>query len=379
LDTAKLTEKQAKIMAIFYGQPKQQVVFRKLKRTAIWQDFRDSRKFPTEDLSALCPALLAELNKAESSGNLVQPAVFSECVYAQALASMLGLENFSLWSEVAPTLSDKNIALLSKYGLKPRYIYNGDESRWTLAQAGGSGGVDCAIVNFDTQEIFMCEFKEPGAKTTEPDLPKYGEDGFLISSTEFEAKHPQFTEMLQEKISGAINFWDVMGTNVHGFSLASVEKAISENYAGEKFADVICVEDTDGYLTMLPADQVQFWAEINGEIRPGGKNAYTPWTPKKLQEFIKSAGGSVIDANVVIPKSALKATAPKGGTGISRYKLNSIFFVRAGDVRIVGGEAYFKLSDVRQVNPTISAHMFFNKKDKKLKIAKVHDFYRSEF
>lgn len=366
-------------MATFYGRPKQKVVFRKSKRTKIWEKFRDSRTFPVEDLSVLCPALLAELNKAESSGNLVQAAVFSECVYAQALASMLHLEHFSNWSDTAPKVSDKSKFLLSRHGIVPRYIYQSQKSSWALVQAGGSGGVDCAILNFDTQEIFMCEFKEPGAKTTEPDLPKYGEDGFLISTKEFETKHPQFTDMLQEKISSAINFWDVMGTNVHGFSVASVEKAISENYAGEKFADVICVEDADGYLTMLPADQVQGWAEVIGEIRPGGKNDYKPWTPKKLEEFIKSSGGSVINTEVVVPKSSLTATAPKGGRGVSRYKLNSIFFVRSGDVRFVGGEAYFKLSEVRQLNPTISAHMFFHKKDKKLKIAKVHDFYRSEF
>ena len=28
--------------------------------------------------------------------------------------------------------------------------------------------------------IYTIEFKEPGAKTSEPDLPKYGEDGFLV-------------------------------------------------------------------------------------------------------------------------------------------------------------------------------------------------------
>ena len=376
---ANLTGKQKAILGEFYALPYEKVVFQKPKRKAIWDVFKDSRTYPEDDLKELCPALLAELEKSKLTGKLIQSAVFSECVYAQAIAKMFRLTNFEVASSASTALEERIMGILAKNGIKPRYIYSSNESNWTLVQAGGFGGVDCALVSHKTNEIYYIEFKEPGAKTSELDLPEYEEDGFLVSSKKFEEQYPQFVEMLEEKIAQATNFWDVMGSNVKNFSPASVEKAMSENYAGQKFADVICVEDINGYLTMIPANQVQSWSETNGEIRPGGRNHYKPWTPIKLKEFIKSSGGTVLDKNVVMPASALEATPPRGGTGISRYKLNSIFFVKAAKVRIVGGEAYFKLSDVRQVKPTISAHMFFDKKGKELRVENVLNFYRPEF
>ncbi len=51
--------------------------------------------------------------------------------------------------------------------------------------------------------------------------------------------------------------------------------------------------------------------------------------------------------------------APRGGTGISRYKITPLFFVRAANVSIECGVAAFELRAVQQLRQTISAHMFF--------------------
>ena len=73
---------------------------------------------------------------------------------------------------------NKNIkALLKSYSLVPRYVYyNSDKSRM-LIQAGGCNGIDSALITVMDLNIYTIEFKEQGAKASEPDLPKYGEDG----------------------------------------------------------------------------------------------------------------------------------------------------------------------------------------------------------
>ena len=76
-----------------------------------------------------------------------------------------------------------------------------------------------------------------------------------------------------------------MGNNEHNFSKESVNIAVSNNYT-KKYADVICTEDKESFLVMLPANQVQLWANIEGEIRPAGRNHYNVWTPNALKKFL---------------------------------------------------------------------------------------------
>lgn len=45
-----------------------------------------------------------------------------------------------------------------------------------LFQAGGCAGVDCVLIDRFSLEYYLIEFKEPGAKTSEPDLPKYNKE-----------------------------------------------------------------------------------------------------------------------------------------------------------------------------------------------------------
>jgi hypothetical protein len=128
---------------------------------------------------------------------------------------------------------------------------------------------------------------------------------------------------------------------------------------GKKFADVICTEDVNGFLTMIPANQADVWGKLRGEIRPSGKNPYDVWTPLQLKKAIESKGGVISGDTVRMPLASFVTTPPRGGTGISRYKINSLFFVRAKDIRINGEEAEFLLKKAKQNNPTISAHMDF--------------------
>jgi len=367
-----LTKSQKEIMTDFYQVPDTKVIFTKSERDAIWKNFKKSRVIPANELERSCPALLAELKKAISNVNLIQSAVFSECVYAQTLANMLNLKDFYVFSETPNCLDASIINLISSYNLVPRYVYKSRDGRRALVQAGGPGGTDGALIQFEDNHVFTIEFKEAGAKTSEPDLLAYGEDGFLISSSEYESENTQFKAMLDEQIKKKLNFWQVMGSNVNDFDPLNVQVAVTENYASKKYADVICVEDIHHYLTMIPANQAVHWADVRGEIRPAGRNKYRVWTPKKLMAFIKEMGGQINGSEVSIAVDKLNTAKQRGGNDdVNRYKINSIFFVYSKDVIIKNKQAHFQLEDVYQVKPTISAHMFF----KKLEISAVRSKY----
>ena len=150
-----------------------------------------------------------------------------------------------------------------------------------------------------------------------------------------------------------------MGSNVHDFDPRSVNAAVTENYQAKKFADVLCTEDKDTRLVMLPINQAQLWAKTEGEIRPAGRNHYAVWTPNALRHFLAQKGGAVVGGRVRMPLAQMETAKPRGGNGISRYKINSLFFVRAKSVRTEGDCATFPLKAVRQLNPTIAAKMLF--------------------
>lgn len=371
-----LAKAQREILFEFYQVQYTRVIFSKKERDDIWSNFISEKIIPELGLRDKCPALLAELEKSISSGNLVQSAVFSECVYAQTLANMLRLPEFHQFSLSPDSLSASIVKLIASYGLQPRYVYKNHDGSRALVQAGGWGGVDSALITIADNNVFTIEFKEPGAKTSEPDLPTYGEDGFLRSTLKFVSAYPQFELMLKEQIEKRLNFFDVMGSNVNDFTVESVQIAVSENYATKKYADVICVEDKSGYLTMLPANQAGMWANTRGEIRPAGRNHYKVFTPEFLKKSIIDLGGTVHNDLLQVPYSSLVGSKKRGGTSeVNRLKLNPLLFVYAKDVKKSEDLATFAASNVRQLKPTISAHMFF----KELQVSKVHIYYESEF
>ena len=354
-----LTFAQKEIMSEFYRADKEKILLGKTARNDLW-DFVRRNNVPQDLMRKFdkhCPALAHQIRQHEANCNNVQSAVFSECVYAQALANIFRLvvfKNCLLDSSFIPL---NVMSLLDSYYLKPRYAYISSDARRMLIQAGGCGGVDSALITVFDLKAFTIEFKEPGAKTSEPDLPKYGEDGQIVITNVFLSRYPQFGPMLEEK--RGLNFFDVMGSNVNDFSYDSINVAVSNNYNTKKFADVVCTESVDEYLVMMPINQVDIWARIEGEIRPAGRNHYPVWTSVALRRFLGQKGAQIEGNTVSICVSNLKPVKPRGGVGVSRYKINPLFFVFARDCNIEKGVARFQMSSVRQLNPTIAGKMFF--------------------
>ena len=369
-----LTKLQKEIMQEFYSIKPTKVIYNKTQRNNLWKKAtKRSKEINFVELKKNCPALEHQISQSYQEGHNIQSAVFSECVYAQTLANMFKL-NLFINCQSSPTfIPAKVINLLESYNLVPRYVYSTKNKRRMLIQAGSCNGIDSALITVINLTIYTIEFKEPGAKTSEPDLPKYKENGKLVITADFLKRYPQFKEMLEEQKE--LNFFNEMGNNVHKFSAKSINSAVSNNYTNptKKYADVICTEDTNGYLIMLPSNQVTIWAETEGEIRPAGRNHYQVWTPKALLKFLKEKDASFKDTTISIDISKLELRKARGGAGkISGYKINPLFFVYTEDCNKQGTKITFDISKVRQLNPTIAAKMFF----KKLKYTKVKTFYK---
>jgi len=238
-----------------------------------------------------------------------------------------------------------------------------------LIQAGGCNGIDSALISVINLDIYTIEFKEPGAKTSEPDLPKYHEDGKLLVTDDFLSRYPQFEEMLKEQ--EGLNFFLVMGSNINNFTKESINIAVTNNYS-KKYADIICTEDSDDYMVMLPVNQVSIWADIEGEIRPAGRNHYNVWTPNALKKFLLEKGAIITNDEITISRNNLTERRERGGNRkISGYKINPLFFVYIKDCTEIGDNIIFSIRKVQQLNPTIAGKMFFNN----LKYDSVKSYY----
>jgi hypothetical protein len=355
-----LTKPQSEIMKEFYQIPATKVIFNKSERNNIWKLAKARKAIPSSyNLENVCPALSNEIDQSYSSGNNIQAAVFSECVYAQTLANMFELNVFSNCRISTAHIPQTVLNLLGSYSLVPRYSYSTDDHRRMLIQAGGHGGIDSALITVIDLNIYTIEFKEPGAKTSEPDLPKYGEDGKLITNNKFSTKNPQFTEMLRQHLG--VSMFEQMGSNINDFTFDSINQAISDNYSSSnKYAHVCCTEDKNGYLTMMPINQIQLWAKVEGEIRPSGRNHYAVWTPIALRRFIGNLGGKVENNIVTLPLNNLDVRKERGGNNkISGYKITPLFFVYKKDVTISNDKLTCDFETIRQLNPTIAAKVFF--------------------
>ena len=357
-----LTKQQKEIMQEFYNAPVTKVIFNKTERNKLWRKaISRADDLDFDLLKEKCPALEHQIERSYLSGHNIQSAVFSECVYAQTFANMMNLDLFVNCYEVCGFIPESIVRLLASYHLVPRYVYSTCDKRRMLIQAGGCNGIDSALITVVDLAIYTVEFKEPGAKTSEPDLPKYKEDGVLAVTEKWLKKYPQFKAMLDEQ--AGLNFFDVMGHNINDFSKESIDIAVSDCYTqAKKYADVICTEDSNGNLVMIPTNQVSVWANIEGEIRPAGRNHYKVWTPIALKKFLLQRGATIDNGVVTVNKSSLEERRERGGNKkLSGYKVTPLFFVYADDCIETDGVLTFNLSKMKQLNPTIAGKMFFKK------------------
>ena len=90
-----LSDVQKTLLKDFYAKPATKVTFNTVERKKIWDEFKLHRKLEEFTyLNVAVPAIFAEISKALRHEKNIQPAVFSECVYAQAFADKFNLSVF---------------------------------------------------------------------------------------------------------------------------------------------------------------------------------------------------------------------------------------------------------------------------------------------
>ena len=350
------------LLSVFYSLPKTKVVYTKSQRNSIWRRYKYF--LGAEVLYTIekkCPALHHQIMRSYKNQKNIQSAVFSECVYAQTLANMFGLNNFVDCYDESFVFTPNIDKLLDKQNLTPRYIYTNNDKSKILIQAGGCNGIDCALIDTVFSVVYTIEFKESGAKISEPDLPAYEENGLINITSDFISKNPQFLKMLDEKRD--LNFFDSMGHNITNFSDESVKFAVLNNYTDKnKFADVVCTEDKNGYLVMIPTNNIAIWAKLVGEIRPAGRNKSHVWTIDQLNKFLLDKNAVFKGTKILLPKKNIKSSTQRGNINKqSRYKINSLFFVYIKDCHEEEDYIEFEKYSIWQLIPTITVKIFFKK------------------
>ena len=168
-----------------------------------------------------------------------------------------------------------------------------------------------------------------------------------------------------------LNLFGEMGHNINDFSKQSVSYAVSKNYNSKKFADIICTEDSNGYLVAIPANEIHLWSEMEGEIRPAGRNHSNVWTINALRNFL--ADSKIDGDTVTVEKSKLEPRIERGSDKkISGYKINSLFFIYTKDCIFDNENLIFDIKKVQQLRPTLSAKMSF----KKVKYDSLQEYYK---
>jgi len=373
-DEIVLTLSQKEIMQEFYSIAPTKVIFSKSERQKLWAlATKRSANLDLSELRSTCPALEHQIRKSYEEGNNIQSAVFSECAYAQTFANMLKLSLFVNCADDPNFIPSSVVRLIKSFNLVPRYVYSIKDKSRMLIQAGGCGAVDSALVTVINMAVYTIEFKEPGAKASEPDLPLYGENGKIKVTKKFLLDYPQFEAMLNEQ--KGLNIFNNIGHNITSFSVDSLKVAVANNYIN-KYANVICTEDVNGYFVMIPANQVDKWAVLEGEIRTAGRNYLKVWTPLALRRLMSQYDPVIDGTTVKLEKSKLETRKQRGGNGkVSGYKITPIFFVYAKDCEDDGTFITFDIEKVRQLKPTIASKMFF----KTLKYDGVKTFYQKLF
>lgn len=351
------------------------------------QDGLDRLLASNADVKALyeIPSAHDTIDAVISSGDGKKRASFqggmlTECVFADYLARVLGAnatyvncdqEDISRYADVVDAVTERIPRAL------PRFMMQSADGRTTIVQLGGPNATDCAIVG-DGRLLACCEFKDKTAKAGEFDLME-DEDGKLV------ADEKTLDEMMEQMpsiipIIDDFNANDSLHNHIgHNIKLSEAEqRKIFHDYIHRGQIDAIMTFGKDDRPVLIDTHNDaldQCIQTRGGEIRTAGRNHKSVFTPKYLEQTIANSeafhdngNGSYSIAETVAERASL-FVKKRGGTDVSRLRISNVFFVPIKDVRHDGnGLLTFRIKDVRQLKPTISAHLSCQKTQDEVRI-----------
>lgn len=306
---------------------------------------------------------IAEFEKQFNRGLALQPAILSECFVSETLANALGLNNFLDADEKFENIPSQLFeALIRSRGgdleqALPRYIYHNDRSTIVLLQYGDSSSIDAVFVK-DGYRVRL-EIKEEKAKLGEYDL-NYNEDGLLLPTPNISENHPEYIRFI-DIFNQETDIFSHMGSNfrIGDYLDDALLETIVERVFDTRRIDLYILQKGEKIFS-VPTNYLLSCVDATrgSEIRTAGRNSYRVFTPNRLETIIYEQGGNIIDDIVTLPYDSENETRGRGMMTISRYKINSLFFVKYEDVEINDEVVSFPLNKIKQNKATISIHLY---------------------
>ena len=318
------------------------------------------------------PSFGLVLRRYVSQSKAVQSGFLNECVITKRLAERLGLDILVSFLDDAHNLDELPVSDDIKSALEEKvvrfaYVRNGAPDI-CVVQCGGCTSGDTFI--YESGIEYKVEDKEQGAKAGENDCI-YDENFKLLPLP----KTPNRVHVLIDEMNEHYNLSEFIGHNCP-IDSESARRA-TDRYMTDSCVSIYAVPDASNQLALLCSEDLHELGVISfkgSEVRLAGRNPGKVFTPHLLLNMLQNAGASIEDEEVKIPKSSMKTAKSRRTGTISRWKLNSIFFVRVADVEESREYLHFPLSKVKQLKPTVSPHISFVGK-----ASDVEKFYREAF
>lgn len=112
-----LTKSQKEIMEVFFSYSPSKIIFNKKERNKLWKIASAKENLDINSIKLKCPALAHQIEKSYNANSNIQSAVFSECVYAQTLANMMGFDIFINCFEDYQFIPNNILLLLKSHNL----------------------------------------------------------------------------------------------------------------------------------------------------------------------------------------------------------------------------------------------------------------------
>lgn len=284
----------------------------------------------------------------------IQPNIFLEMEIVVKIAFEIGL---TLETEIPYTVSEflKNENLQN---FRIRNIFAND--KFVLLQGGSPKSNDCLILNLESFEYYVLEFKGKHSKLIEFDLPLPEDNGFIQFNDMNTLKNKNLNKIIPiwNDIS-KINIFENMGTNIHDFDVNKL-KTILKIVLECKRNFIFIIEDDDSYLKIIDVNELLESVDIIPELRTCGKNSFALKNKIECLKTLQDGpnfkpmekGQWRVEKEKVFEMSCKGRQTNK----ISRLKINNIFYISLKHWD-QNSDVIFCLDNVKQIKPTFSIIM----------------------
>lgn len=313
-----------------------------------------------------------EIEKQFNNQKGLQPAILTECNYAQTIASIFQLTecidlDIKAFNDIPIECIDfikssKNTISAARY----LYYSKKDKDKF-LVQYGNPDAGDASIIYY--QNDIKLEFKESNAKAGEYDL-LVNENGKLLPSDKIQNTFPLMQQYIDE-FNKQTSLFNYLGSN---YKIEKTDKfnpiVIAKNYFNNNGIDLLVTSVNNELIAIDPSDLTLVFKDgtlvattEGSEIRTTGKNDMQIELIEYFRNTINSIAVKTNGNTYVLNKKDIDNLPgygyikERGKDKIGRVKLNYMFFVRIKDISETEDTISFSINDVRQTKPTISIHI----------------------